>query len=64
MRWSLTLSLCVNGFATGYLVYLLLSTIADHPIGWFLVLALSQLTILLAIRVGLVWPVAGASRAT
>lgn len=53
--------LAANFFTLCYLIYLMLSGVPGHPIGSFLVLVTSEVILLLAIRVGLVWPVESAA---
>lgn len=53
--YAARLSLSVNLAATAYFAYLLASGVPDHPIGVFLTLIGCQLTVLLAIAMGLCW---------
>ena len=55
-RWSVNLSLAANILAAVYLGYQLFRGVPGHPIGLFLALVSSYTLLLVAIRLGLVWP--------
>ncbi|MEM7612092.1 MAG: hypothetical protein AAF270_10455 [Pseudomonadota bacterium] len=55
-QWAVTAALIANAAATGYLVYLLLQGVPNHPIGFFVALVSSHVVVLGAVRAGLVWP--------
>jgi hypothetical protein len=59
--WAQQLALLFNGITAVYLAYLLHSGVPDHPIGLFLAVVCSDLIVLGALRMGLVWPAADAS---
>ncbi|MFK8030488.1 MAG: hypothetical protein AB8G18_09635 [Gammaproteobacteria bacterium] len=57
VSWALILVLLCNSLAVMYLVYLMLSEVApNHPIGIFTALVSSYVVLLVALRMGLVWP--------
>lgn len=57
MNWALHLALIINVLAAAYFTYLLLGQSAPgHPIGQFVATMCSYIILLMAIRVGLVWP--------
>ncbi len=56
MNWALNTALVFNAMTTIYLLHLLVHGVPDHPIGFFVALVLSVLVLLIAIRMGLVWP--------
>lgn len=56
-RWALNLTLAINVLTAMYFIYLFLSQAAEnHPIGTFVALVSSDILLLAAIRLGLVWP--------
>ena len=60
MRWALHLALVSNVLAAMYLAYLLLGqSVPNHPIGMFVAMVSSYIILLVAIRIGLVWPAVG-----
>ena len=56
--YALTITLAGNLLTMLYLIYLMIQGVPDHPIGVFLALEMSLVILLVAIRAGLVWPVA------
>jgi|GEM_PF-1754121 len=57
MRWAVNLALVSNVLTAMYFIYLLVSQAApNHPIGPFVALVSSYIILLVAIRLGLVWP--------
>ena len=60
--YALTITLAGNMLALLYLLYLMIQGVPGHPIGVFLALEMSLVTLLLAIRTGLVWPVSGVAK--
>lgn len=61
---SRRLAFIVNLLATFYLAYLLHRGVPDHPIGFFLAFASSQVILLGAIRAGFTWPAVEAKAAS
>ncbi len=53
---ALHLALASNGLALAYLLYLLVIGIPGHPVGLFTALVVSEWLVLVAVRLGLVWP--------
>lgn len=55
-RYALHVTLAGNLLTMGYLLYLMIRGVPNHPIGVFLALEVSFVLLLVATRAGLVWP--------
>lgn len=57
MRLAVAAALLINALALAYFLYLLWTGVPNHPVGLFAGIVSCNLVLLMATRLGLVWPV-------